>query len=262
MRVPSVSSDHSSRLRALRAQRRAREKEARRQSILDAAAAVFLDRGISATTMDQIAERAELSKAAVYLYFSSKEELCLALLVHASRPLNDTLEAARDPAAPLFEQLLQLIRAYYAFYRQRPDYFRLIFVLEHPRNGGKVADGLRAEWTALGREGIQILADVIATGIKQGVIRRCDPWKTAVAFWAALTGVIVLPAQEIRWDFLGHLDQEELLLSTAQNFWTGIQAAGAAGKGSPRLTSRATNKRRIRIRRIGRERSPFREERC
>ncbi len=239
MKVPSVSNDHSSRLRALRAQRRLREKEARRQSILEAAAAAFLERGISASTMDQIAERAEISKAALYLYFRSKEELCLALLVHASRPLNDALEAARDPAALLFEQLMQLIRAYYDFYRQRPDYFRLIFVLEHPPNGGKVADALRAEWTALGREGIQILANVIAAGIQQGVIRRCDPWKTAVAFWAALTGVIVLPAQEIRWDFLGHLDQEELLLTTAQNFWTGIQASNGAKPAAAKRTRRS-----------------------
>jgi AcrR family transcriptional regulator len=223
--LQSATAERAARLRTARVQRRVREKEARRQSILDAASAVFLEWGMHASTMDQIAERAELSKGAVYLYFSSKQELCLALLVEVSRRLVDTLKQAYDPAAPPFKQLERLIDAYYGFYRRRPDYFRLLFVVEHEPYRGQVADALRVEWTALGREALELLASIIEGGIKQGAIRRCDPWTTAVSLWASVTGVIVLPVQEIRTGFVGHLSHEELVRSTLRTLWRGIQAA-------------------------------------
>jgi len=242
MMTQSVTADRLSRSRHVRAQRRLREKEARRQSILDAASAVFLEWGISATTMDQIAERAELSKGALYLYFSSKQELYLALLVEASRLLVDALKNARAPEAPPFEELQRLMQAYYGFAVRRPDYFRLLFVVEHHLDRSRVADELRARWTVLGREGLEILADVIERGVKQRLIRPCDPRKTAVSLWAGITGVIVLPAQEIRRDFLGHLDQEELVRSTLQNFWKGIQTPAVQGARAP--TTRRRGQRR------------------
>ncbi len=235
----SVAAVHSSRSRAVRVQRRVREKEARRQSILDAAAAVFLEWGMHASTMDQIAERAELSKGALYLYFSSKQELCLALLVDVSRRLVDTLKAAHDPEALPFAQLERLIDAYYGFYVRRPDYFRLLFVVEHEPLRGRAADALRSTWTALGREALELLASVLDDGVKRGLIRRCDPWITAVSLWASITGVIVLPAQEIRAGFVGQLSQQELVHFTLHNFWRGIQTAAVS---DARQASRRTRR--------------------
>jgi AcrR family transcriptional regulator len=216
--------NRSQKVRAGTARRRMREKVARRQSILDAAGGLFLEQGVSATTMDQIADRAELSKGAIYLYFSSKEELCLALLVEASQVFVNEMKQARAIEAPPLAELQQLIEAYYDFYRRRPDYFRLLFVIEHQPYRGQVADELRTQWTALGKEGLEILADVIERGVAQGVLRPCDSWTTAVSLWAAVTGALVLSGQEIRWGFLGHLSQEELVQSSLRAFLTGIQA--------------------------------------
>ena len=57
------------------AERRQREKESRIRHIRDSAAAVFFEKGFEAATMEDIAARAEISKAAIYLYFKSKEDL-------------------------------------------------------------------------------------------------------------------------------------------------------------------------------------------
>jgi AcrR family transcriptional regulator len=227
MTLESVRDDGSVSARGRTARRRIREKQARRQAILDAAGDAFLEQGISATTMEQIAARAELSKGAVYLYFSSKEELCLALLVEASRVFADVMRRARAVEAPPLDEIERLIDAYFDFYLRRPDYFRLLFVIEHQPFRGPVGDELRTEWTALGRECLEMLASVIARGTEQGVIRRCDPWITAVSLWTAVTGTIVLPGQEIRWDFLGHLDQRELVRSMVRNFFEGIAVSAA-----------------------------------
>ena len=62
---------------------RARTEEAkdeRRQIILSAALDEFFEKGFAAARMDDIAKRAKLSKAAIYLYFDNKDALFKALI--------------------------------------------------------------------------------------------------------------------------------------------------------------------------------------
>lgn len=61
--------------------RREREKAAHRQEILDAAVRVFSRRGFAAATLDEIAQEAEFSKGAIYLYFPSKEDLLFNMIM-------------------------------------------------------------------------------------------------------------------------------------------------------------------------------------
>ena len=213
-------------------ERRAREREARRRSILEAARETFLEQGIAATTMDDIARRAELSKGALYLYFRSKDELCFALLLEASQALVDTIGRAVTPGLHPLEQLRQLATAYYRFYLSQPDYFRFMFVLEHQPYRGRVSEELLEKWSVMGRQGLAVLADIIQRGQEQGLIRPIDPWQTAVAVWSAVTGLIVIPSQEVRWEFLSQLDLEQLVLTTIQHFWEGIASPDHRPEGS------------------------------
>ena len=64
-------------------ERREREKEQRHNDIIDAAEKVFFSRGLEHATMDNVAVEAELSKGTLYLYFKSKEELYLAILLRS-----------------------------------------------------------------------------------------------------------------------------------------------------------------------------------
>jgi AcrR family transcriptional regulator len=64
------------------AHRRRRDKEARPQELLDAALALFVEKGFAATRTDEVAERAGVSKGTLYLYFASKEELLKAVIRH------------------------------------------------------------------------------------------------------------------------------------------------------------------------------------
>ena len=60
-------------------ERKEREKEQRRKQIIDAAEEVFAAKGFSGATMENIAEKAELSPATLYLYFKNKDELYASL---------------------------------------------------------------------------------------------------------------------------------------------------------------------------------------
>ncbi len=72
----------------------ARTEAARRQRILDAATACFSERGIHATTMQDICQRAGLSPGAVYCWFTGKEALIDAVADERHARERDMLQAA------------------------------------------------------------------------------------------------------------------------------------------------------------------------
>jgi AcrR family transcriptional regulator len=59
---------------------RQRRKEARPQELLDAALALFVEKGFAATRAEEVAQRAGVSKGTLYLYYPSKEELFKAVV--------------------------------------------------------------------------------------------------------------------------------------------------------------------------------------
>jgi AcrR family transcriptional regulator len=69
---------------------RSRKKERTRAAINDAALELFIEKGFEATTVDEIAERAEVSKATFFRYFATKAEVIFAV----DAPHHDALFAA------------------------------------------------------------------------------------------------------------------------------------------------------------------------
>src|ERR1700758_3751802 len=88
-----------------------RQRERRRQQILEAALACFSEDGFHQTAMADIVKRSGLSHGAVYLYFQSKDDLIEALAVDRHRQealLNAAAESTSDP----LEGLRVLVRGY------------------------------------------------------------------------------------------------------------------------------------------------------
>ncbi|QTX05046.1 TetR/AcrR family transcriptional regulator [Agromyces archimandritae] len=86
---------------------RERAKAGRRAAILDAATALFADRGYAGVTIEDLGQAAGVSGPAVYRHFPGKAAVLAAILDDASRALLDGAErvvaAAADPAAALRE---------------------------------------------------------------------------------------------------------------------------------------------------------------
>ena len=103
--------------------RRQEERDRRRTEIVDAADAVYAESGWDSVTMDQVARRARLSRALVYVYFKDKSDLHLALVERSLDVLRDRFEAARRDRANGFEQLVAIGRAYMDYSRATPHYY-------------------------------------------------------------------------------------------------------------------------------------------
>lgn len=90
-------------------QRRADERP---RELLDAALAVFVERGFAAARLEEVAKRAGVSKGTVYLYYSGKEALLKALVQSAILPQLENIEAlAREHSGSSRELLIKLVSA-------------------------------------------------------------------------------------------------------------------------------------------------------
>ncbi len=89
---------------------RRRRKEARPAELLDAALALFVEKGFASTRSEEVARRAGVSKGTLYLYFPSKEELLKAVIQQflADRIVEGAHEVdqAQGPTPALMENLL------------------------------------------------------------------------------------------------------------------------------------------------------------
>ena len=111
-------------------ERKEREKQQRREVIINAAEKVFFSQGFDRSTMDDIADRAELSKGTLYLYFKSKEELRLAVAHKAILHLNSITKGIEAMKENALEKLLSMGRACIEFSNKYPDHMRSIMYLE------------------------------------------------------------------------------------------------------------------------------------
>jgi AcrR family transcriptional regulator len=88
---------------------RATSKAMTRQRLVEEAERLFHERGYAATSLEQIADAAEVTKGAIYGHFSSKEDLLLSAIEAAPTP--DYGTALNDPSQPVRQRLADFGRA-------------------------------------------------------------------------------------------------------------------------------------------------------
>ena len=122
--------------------------DARREHILSAARAVFIELGLEAVSMREIAKRAGYTAGAIYSYFASKEEIYGALLAESLERLNDFVNLSAEDSLvnqkrqTALEELRKSALAFYEFYRDNPRDLDLGFYLFQ----GLKPRGLTNEW--------------------------------------------------------------------------------------------------------------------
>jgi AcrR family transcriptional regulator len=160
-------------------------RSARRKQLLAAAQQVFVANGYHAAAMDDIAERAGVSKPVLYQHFPGKLELYLALLDTQAEALGDAVVAALAGTPDNRERIHGVLSAYFDFV-DRSDHdgaFRLIFesdLVNEPavrdrvesvtrRTMLAVADTVASD-TGLGKDEAELLATAL-TGAAQVAAR-------------------------------------------------------------------------------------------
>jgi AcrR family transcriptional regulator len=174
------------------AERKAREKLLRHQQILDAAYDVFNQVGFHAATIDQIAERAELAKGTIYIYFKSKEELYFSLLTHGLDILISLLKEM-ETREPQPERLLEeTASTLFRFYKEHRSYFRIFMVMQQEDMQAKLSPELSHHLNEQATKILNHLSAQVQKVIDNGSHLSVNPWRVANILWGAFTGITQL----------------------------------------------------------------------
>ncbi len=178
--------------------RKERERLARRQAMLDAASAVFSERGYTDATLDEIAQRAEFGKGTLYNYFEGgKEGILYALLddfyAESERLIETAFREHADGERWVETALFECIRSLMAYAEDRSEQF-LILLRESQRmmlsedesraayfrdQQGRLIDALLPHLQRAADEGLikdvhpEILAHTIFGNINGVQLHRC-----------------------------------------------------------------------------------------
>ena len=174
-------------------ERRLEEKERRRTEILDAAEALYAKQGWEAVTVDQVARRARLSRALVYVYFNDKEELLFAIGERAMTLLRDRFIAASAAHSTGIEKIEAIGRAYMGYAFEFPHYFDFCSRF-HAHSSVPEADSLDLACRNAGDQAIGAVVEAIVIGMRDGTVRADagEPIMLAVTMWAFTHGLIQL----------------------------------------------------------------------
>jgi TetR/AcrR family acrAB operon transcriptional repressor len=174
------------------ARRTKEEAAATRDSILDAAEKLFVEQGVSRTTLQHIASAAGVTRGAIYWHFDDKGALFNAMMERAILPLETELQVldkaeSGDPLSDLREYMLAVLRRTVEDPGARRVFeiatLKVEFVGEMDAVRSRRQQNLN-QWMARAERRIKLAAD-------QGLIRgKVDPAQVALAMWTMIDGLI------------------------------------------------------------------------
>jgi len=172
--------------------RRERERQNRRDEILQAAWSIFASKDYDSATLDDIAAAAELSKGTLYLYFQNKADLFLATFeMGVEKPFSivqEVISSSDDPVAGLKEIIKRLLD----FFEENAGFFKILFSerAHFVEIHAEMEDdsGFKKRLIGIASGGLRVLADYIQHGIDIGVFRQVNPTDVALLLMEIIRG--------------------------------------------------------------------------
>ena len=179
---------------------RTKPAEQRRADLLAAGQALFLAKGIAATSLEDITHRAGVSKGLFYLYFHSKEDLVLALQEQFSQQVAERVAAAANIPADWTARLDACVQASFECYRDLHDLHEILFHhAAHPSSPPQPSpphqpgSPPQAAHPGSPHQGgpahprlAQVIRDLLAAGTAAGAFDVADPEMTAALCYATM----------------------------------------------------------------------------
>jgi len=169
--------------------RKERERERHRREVLDAAEAVFAQKGYHRATMQEIAERAEFAVGTIYTMFEGKPAIYHELIEMRARQY---MEAVRERIAQLDDpraQVRAIIAAKLRFFDENRRFFE-IFTRATSDERSEQPVGLSQQGRAIYEQYMGMVAGVFADGVRKGLFVDVDPVLLVVATEGATNAIV------------------------------------------------------------------------
>lgn len=179
------------------ARRKKEPRSVHREKIASAASVLFMDRGIAATSMDDIAKAAGYSKATLYVYFENKEEIVGILVLDSMKKLYHYIVSALEQQETTKEQYNFICRGLVQYQEEFPFYFKM--VLDKINIDFESNDYLpeEKETYQIGEEINEKIKEFLISGIDKGDLRGdLKIMPTIFNLWGMLSGLIQFAANK------------------------------------------------------------------
>src|SRR5699024_6196604 len=172
-------------------ERKKREKEQRRNTIIDAAEQVIFSKGVEEATMAEIAQKAGLSKGTLYLYFKNKIDLCIAICERGSNILKDRFNTIFAEEHSGLELVRLMGEAYLGFVDEYPNYFNMFIFYEQQQHAGGIEETPWGETCRKNmKEAVNLMVYALQIGMQDGSVDDSyDPKELAILIWASTRGI-------------------------------------------------------------------------
>lgn len=164
----------------------------RRRQIQDAASQVFMSNGFNSATMEDIANKAELSPGAIYTYFKGKDELLASLLLIPLEHLYiHTKRAYSDNGFSVEAKIIQFKEIMFQTFQTHQLMLRNIFHIQVEDTLSTISPDLLAEINNMSRKLTKLWADVYDDGVSQGVFDKGRGKTHADIIWGMFAGLVM-----------------------------------------------------------------------
>ncbi|GAB4127313.1 MAG: TetR/AcrR family transcriptional regulator [Raineya sp.] len=171
--------------------KREQAKKAKRLKIIEAAEKVFFEKGFQIATMDDVTRQTGFSKATVYSYFPSKDELFFTICQRGNEILQKQLRKATQKNKLGVDKVRAIGWSFFEFALNYPHYYRFISYFVSG-SGFAIHEDLEATMLDLDK----ILEESIQIGIEDGSIKPVNALLVSKCLWAMATGIVDLIFQK------------------------------------------------------------------
>ncbi len=173
-------------------ERKERERVARRQAILDAAAKAFIEKGFHKTSIDEIASNVELSVGTIYLYFKNKDELFVSLLFDGLKKFTERFEEIQGSNTSAREKIKQAWLFFLDLYEHNPMSYHILNHLGTADVKKSLSDDTLNKIIAATGRNFVLLSQMVDECMKQGIYTKAPPMEIVDAMWSLFLGMIQL----------------------------------------------------------------------
>ncbi len=173
-------------------ERKEREKEERRTRIQEAAKKIFMLKGFRSATIEDIANKAELSAATIYLYFKNKEELyCSLNSIGLNFLFNEIRKIYNNNRLTVEEKIMHFKEAMFKSFQRDPLRLQVIVHVQMEDTLLSIDKDLLDHLNELGQKILGMIGDVYEEGVRQGKFIEGHSRAFADIIWSTFMGLVL-----------------------------------------------------------------------
>ena len=173
------------------ARRTKQDAQATRDHLLDTAERVFLERGVSRTSLHDLAAAAGVTRGAIYWHFQDKADLFNAMMNRVSLPMEQALDRSADPSVDPLAQLRALLIGVLEKLVADPQVHRVFEIAMHKVEYVDEMSEVRKRHLAVRNDCMANVTRALSTAMEQRQIApRMSPADAAIGLHALIDGLI------------------------------------------------------------------------